>query len=223
MSFADPLGPHRYSHLLQSLETEGLADKMRILKSFDEPAFEIKRLNLPTVRFNGLFETKKLVSFAHTATPKKVAVANATAATPTPATAKKLTPAQVHITPSAAKFAVGGTPATVKAVKMEQKENGSAKLRPMDPKKVSGFGVGDSFTRIVADLPTTTQSLSKQTPPPCNAHYLKGGCPKGAACQYAHDYALSAKMISILRSDAKKSPCAVRCYSSPCFEFGAES
>lgn len=139
----------RYSHLLQSLETEGLADKMRILKSFDEPAFEIKRLNLPTVRFQGLFETKKLVSFAHTATPKKVAAAANAAATTTPiaaaaaASAKKPisynNPAQVHITPSAAKFALvgGGTPATVKAIKFENKENGSVKLRAVDPKKVS--------------------------------------------------------------------------------------
>ena len=57
------------------------------------------------------------------------------------------------------------------------------------------------------------QSLSKQSPPPCNAYYLKGDCFKGAACPYAHDYALSTKMINILRADAKKSPCAVRCPS----------
>lgn len=186
---------YSYSHLLQSLEVEGLAEKIRVLKSFDAPAFDIKRLNLKTIRFDGMFESKKLVSYAQQsaafATPKKApAPAHAT---PAPPTAKKMVQANAHLTPAAVKVTVGATPGTVKAVKKDGMENGftevaTNQLRPIDPKK----------------------ALSKQNPPPCNAHYLST-CLKGNSCTYAHDYRLSAKQLSLLRIDAKKSPCAVRC------------
>lgn len=134
------LSADRYSHLLQSLETEGLGKKIRILKSFDEAAFDIKRLKLETVRFEGLFETKKLVSYAQNfQTPKKAATGATSTATPAPISVKKATAllSQTHITPASVKAAVGGTPGTVKAVKKD--ENGFtqvAKLRAVDPSKV---------------------------------------------------------------------------------------
>ncbi|ORY84711.1 hypothetical protein BCR35DRAFT_351810 [Leucosporidium creatinivorum] len=185
-----------YSHLLQSLETEGLADKIRVLKSFDAPAFDIKRLNFKTVKFEGLFETKKLVSYAQQsaafATPKKP---SPSPATPAPATAKKTTQLNAQQTPAAVKVAVGATPGTVKAVKKDGKENtGVAKLRAIDPKK----------------------ALSKQNPPPCNAWYLKGSCSKGANCTYEHNYRLSPKQLDLLRKDAKKSPCMDALKGKPC-------
>lgn len=191
--------PCSYSHLLQSLEVEGLADKIRVLKSFDTPAFDIKRLNLKTVRFEGMFETKKLVSYAQQsaaafATPKKPSPSPAPGqlATPAPGTAKKVAQMAAQQTSTAAKIALGGTPGTVKAVKKDGKENDftevvTSKPRLIDPKK----------------------ALSKQNPPPCNAHYL-GTCTKGANCTYEHNYRLSPKQLSLLRVDAKKSPCIVR-------------
>lgn len=51
-----------YSSTLQSLETESLLDKVHVLKSYSELAYELKRLNLKTIEFEGLFESKKLVS-----------------------------------------------------------------------------------------------------------------------------------------------------------------
>lgn len=166
------------------------------------PAFDIKRLNLKTVRFEGMFETKKLVSYAQQsaaalATPKKPSPSPAPGqpATPAPATAKKAAQINAQQTPAAVKGAVGGTPGTVKAVyKKDGKENGftevavANQLRPIDPKK----------------------ALSKQNPPPCNAQYLlKDGCKKRANCTYEHNYRLTPKQLSLLRVDARKSPCAV--------------
>lgn len=59
--------------MLQSLETEGRSHKIKILKSYTESAFEIRRLGFAEVTFEGVFETQKLVvgSFNSSATPKK--------------------------------------------------------------------------------------------------------------------------------------------------------
>lgn len=56
--------------MLQGLETEGLSDKITLLKGYDDLAFELKRLNYKEVSFEGLFETTKLVVGYHS-TPKK--------------------------------------------------------------------------------------------------------------------------------------------------------
>ncbi|KAL0582002.1 hypothetical protein V5O48_000060 [Marasmius crinis-equi] len=49
--------------------------------------------------------------------------------------------------------------------------------------------------------------LHKQSPPPCNEHYLMT-CSKGAGtCKYSHDYVLSPEQLSALASNAKKAPC----------------
>ena len=47
-----------YASPLQSLETEGLFSKVHLLKSYDDMAYELKRLNLRDVTFPDLFETK---------------------------------------------------------------------------------------------------------------------------------------------------------------------
>lgn len=173
-----------YSHLLQSLETEGLADKIRVLKSFDEAAFDIKRLNLKTVEFPGMFETRKLVSYAqHSAAGIRKPKTPPPPPAPTP---KK----SALLVPSAAKSATIKTTSFVAPPSgSDDKENGFTtvkKLRNVDPSK----------------------PLSKQTPPPCNMFYIRGTC-KRQDCFYAHDYRLSPKQRATLKADAKKSPCIV--------------
>lgn len=61
--------------MLQSLETEGRADKIKIVKSYTESAFEVRRLGFAEVEFQGVFEAQKLVvgSFHSSSTPKKSA------------------------------------------------------------------------------------------------------------------------------------------------------
>lgn len=61
--------------MLQSLETEGLAEKIKIVKSYSETAFEVRRLGFAEIIFPGVFETQKLVvgSFHSSSTPKKSA------------------------------------------------------------------------------------------------------------------------------------------------------
>ncbi|KAK0190859.1 hypothetical protein F5146DRAFT_1046043 [Armillaria mellea] len=49
--------------------------------------------------------------------------------------------------------------------------------------------------------------LHKQSPPPCNEHYLMT-CSKGiAVCKYSHDYILTPEQLATLASNAKKAPC----------------
>lgn len=59
-----------YSSLMQSLETQGLARNIHVLKGYKEMAFELTRLNLKTVEFRGIFEPKKLVVNFNSNTPK---------------------------------------------------------------------------------------------------------------------------------------------------------
>ncbi|KAI0091897.1 hypothetical protein BDY19DRAFT_884720 [Irpex rosettiformis] len=49
--------------------------------------------------------------------------------------------------------------------------------------------------------------LHKQSPPPCNEHYLMS-CSKGVSrCKYSHDWALSLEQLDVLAKNAKKAPC----------------
>lgn len=125
-----------YSHLLQSLETEGLSDKIRILKSFDEGAFDIKRLNLSTVQFPGLFEPKKLVSYASQSASIKRSTTPGNSSAPKKVVTVATTPVVVHAAPP--KPALTQTPSHTRKTS-EDKENGFTKvvkLRSIDPSKV---------------------------------------------------------------------------------------
>ncbi|KAI0347349.1 hypothetical protein BDW22DRAFT_1351768 [Trametopsis cervina] len=51
-----------------------------------------------------------------------------------------------------------------------------------------------------------TKPLHKQSPPPCNEHYLMS-CSKGPGCKYSHDWALTAEQLDVLAKNAKKAPC----------------
>ncbi|GAA5910209.1 hypothetical protein JCM6882_001773 [Rhodosporidiobolus microsporus] len=183
-----------YVHLFNSLETEAPAQfaKVHLLKGYHQSAMDIQRLNLRTVAFEGLFEPKKLITYA--------------GAGGVPQTPRKISPAPVANGNGAATpvAAVGGfkTPKTVKkAVGGFDKENlagdsavKKVKLRSVDPSK----------------------PLSKQTPAVCNQHYLHPPCFMGNGCKYGHDYVLSAKDLVQLRQDAKKSPCSNALKGKPC-------
>jgi hypothetical protein len=130
-------------------------------------AFAIKQLSLQVTQFPGLFEAKKLVSYAQQgATPKKpVATGNAG---PTP---KK------NVVPGTAGASTPGQG------RNEQTENGftevvklraiDPKLRAIDPKKVtSNAGPCGAFWTDFVFVPRL-QALSKQNPPPCNQFYLQ--------------------------------------------------
>ncbi|BGP19242.1 hypothetical protein JCM10213v2_007329 [Rhodosporidiobolus nylandii] len=196
-----------YAHLFSSLETDSPAQfaKLTLVKSYAEPAFEIKRLALRSVAFEGLFEQKKLVSWSQVGPPQTPGRKKS----PSPAAALERA-ASGAATPVAATPgpATSGykTPKTVKksAVKVAEynKENIAAAptptkrviLRPIDPKK----------------------PLSKQSPPCCNQHYLAPPCLNGATCKYAHDYLLNPTQLLTLRKDAKKSPCVYALKNKPC-------
>jgi len=57
-------------------------------------------------------------------------------------------------------------------------------LRPIDPSK----------------------PLHKQTPPPCNEHYLMS-CSKGSSCKYSHEWVLTPEQLDTLSKNARKAPC----------------
>ncbi|KAK4050683.1 hypothetical protein OIV83_003409 [Microbotryomycetes sp. JL201] len=219
-----------YSHVLQSLETEGSLGKVRVLKSFDDLAFEIKRLNLKMVEFPGLFESRKLSSFAHLVStapvPKMVAptlkktassnsngssaaLAAAAAAIASGATPKKLYSPLSSATP--AKVAELSKSATAS----KPLASSSTPLSVVTNNRVDQDSDDEGFTRVVKKPPVETirrptidpsKPLHKQNPPPCNKFYLQGECTKDN-CQYEHQYRLTPKQITALRVDAKKSPC----------------
>ncbi|EMD40621.1 hypothetical protein CERSUDRAFT_111202 [Gelatoporia subvermispora B] len=51
-----------------------------------------------------------------------------------------------------------------------------------------------------------SKPLHKQSPPPCNEHYLMT-CSKGAGCKYSHDWFLTPEQLETLARNAKKAPC----------------
>ncbi|KAK4055011.1 hypothetical protein OIO90_003352 [Microbotryomycetes sp. JL221] len=241
-----------YSHALQSLETEGSISKVRVLKSFDESAFEIKRLHLQMAEFPGLFESKKLSSTSYThstplapSTIKKItssstngssssssiaAIAAAAAAAAAGVTPKKLfnpaSSSSLSATPKANPSS--STPTTslsktlasasssnsrVKADKeikadKETKTDKETKIhKETKETKVLKENNEDGFTKVVKrPALDPSKPLHKQNPPPCNIFYLKGECSRDN-CPYEHQYRLTPKQVTLLRLDAKKSPC----------------
>ncbi|GAA5991052.1 hypothetical protein JCM11641_006604 [Rhodosporidiobolus odoratus] len=180
-----------YAHLFSSLETESAAQfaKVYLLKSYLDVAAELKRLNLRTVAFDGLFEPKKLVSWAQVgppATPRKHSPPRSAENGATPV------PGQVGFK----------TPKTAK-----KKDRGSDKENGYEGGKVKTFAL------VPLDQ---NKPLSKQNPPCCNQHYLAPPCWVGDNCKYSHHYALSAKQLVQLRQDAKKSPCVNALKGKPC-------
>ncbi|GAA5853830.1 hypothetical protein JCM8547_007465 [Rhodosporidiobolus lusitaniae] len=181
-----------YAHLFGNLETESASHfgKITLLKSYSEAAFEVKRLGLRTVTFEGLFEVKKLQTYAGAGNIPQ-----------TPS--RKNSPALGSNNANGSVTPVAGangfkTPKTVKkALYQQNKEN------------FSGGGDSAAPTKFVQLKPIDpTKALSKQNPPCCNQHYLAPPCLHGDNCKYSHFYSLTPKQLVTLRADAKKSPCA---------------
>ncbi|GAA5928425.1 hypothetical protein JCM3775_000608 [Rhodotorula graminis] len=187
-----------YAHLFSSLETEApvLFDKVTLLKSYDDLAFELKRLNLRTTTFDGLFENKKLVAHGngnhhHSAaasgsgTPAGLQPPQllATPRKSSPAVVQHTTPAQVAVASSSSSTA---TPTSAKApktprslsAKMAKLSLAAAALAPPVP-----IVFGDTVEAQDEELKSSkkkklreidpTKPLYKQAfGPPCNRHYL---------------------------------------------------
>ncbi|KAJ8086457.1 hypothetical protein PM082_005280 [Marasmius tenuissimus] len=70
-----------------------------------------------------------------------------------------------------------------------------------------GLASPQSPVRINKRFVDPSLPLHKQSPPPCNEHYLMT-CSKGAGtCKYSHDYVLTPEQLSALAGNAKKAPC----------------
>lgn len=175
-----------YAHLFSELETESpqLAEKVTLLKSYTDLAFEIKRLNLRTTSFDGLFEAKKLVSYATLGTP---AIPPTTPRKPSPAPLAPATPGGGFKTPKMAKkdnytgnnttakktnAAIGAAWAEPDEFRRDDGFTKVVKLRPIDPSKVGCLEPSFARPRLAADAGLRAQPLHKQVPPVCNRHYL---------------------------------------------------
>ncbi|KAK4702640.1 hypothetical protein P7C70_g3580, partial [Phenoliferia sp. Uapishka_3] len=112
-----------YASPLQSLETESLISKVHLLKSYDDMAYELKRLNLRSITFPGLFESKKLISFAGQTRGDGVATKVFATKIIAPVTVVGMPP----VTPGKSK----------KELKKERKELAVAELGLGTPKRVS--------------------------------------------------------------------------------------
>ncbi|GJN93599.1 hypothetical protein Rhopal_006656-T1 [Rhodotorula paludigena] len=213
-----------YAHLFSSLETEAPAvfEKVTLLKSYDDLAFELKRLHLRTAAFDGLFESRKLVAWAMAPpvpphTPKR----------PSPAPAASASAPAVPVTGTAGH---GKTPKTVrKDAAAAAAHSSAAAATPTAPSaatsaaaaaqsatpvgSANGNGNGVKVKKLRPIDPT--KPLHKQSTPVCNAYYLRGTCDP-SRCRYAHDYALTPAQLVTLRQDAKKSPCATALQGREC-------
>ncbi|BGP26931.1 CCCH zinc finger DNA binding protein [Rhodotorula toruloides] len=196
-----------YAHLFSELETESpqLAEKVTLLKSYTDLAFEIKRLNLRTTYFNGLFEAKKLVSYATLGTPGMPPTTPRKSPVPPPST----TPGGGLKTPKMVKKdSYTGNNSTVK------KTNAAIGAAWAEPDE---FRRDDGFTKVVKLRPIDpSKPLHKQVPPVCNRHYLVPPCRDGDACRYGHQYALTTAQLLELGQNAKKSPCAYALKGKQC-------
>ncbi|OCH90721.1 hypothetical protein OBBRIDRAFT_583390 [Obba rivulosa] len=61
-------------------------------------------------------------------------------------------------------------------------------------------------TRVIGRPVDPSKPLHKQSPPPCNEHYLMT-CSKGVGCKYSHDWLLTPEQLETLARNAKKAPC----------------
>ncbi|KAJ3909282.1 hypothetical protein F5879DRAFT_934154 [Lentinula edodes] len=83
----------------------------------------------------------------------------------------------------------------------------AASMEPVAGPSHGGLVSPQSPVCIGMRYPDPRYPLHKQTPPPCNEHYLMA-CSKGAgACKYSHDYMLTPEQLAMLAANAKKAPC----------------
>ncbi|TFY61276.1 hypothetical protein EVG20_g7117 [Dentipellis fragilis] len=87
---------------------------------------------------------------------------------------------------------------------------------PLSAGSVDEEIVLSQFEPSIFNTPTTRKArpvldpnlpLYKQSPPPCNEHYLLEKCSKEDRCKYCHDYILNDEQLQMLAKSAKQSPC----------------
>lgn len=146
-----------YAHLFSSLETEApvVFDKVTLLKSYDDLAFELKRLNLRTTTFEGLFEGRKLVAHAHAT---RAATAGSGAGTPA-----GLQPPQLLATPrNSSPAVVQQTPMTVTTPAQAQVGGATTPTpgKPKTPRTASaGAGAGRAAQGLAPPVPAAKENV----------------------------------------------------------------
>ncbi|KZT20789.1 hypothetical protein NEOLEDRAFT_1140325 [Neolentinus lepideus HHB14362 ss-1] len=145
-----------YMPTLTAMENEQLLGKVVILQSYDDLASEIRSLNLPSLRIDGLFMDNDPFYGTKRSGPNPL-------------------DGLWSITTN------GGL------------------MSPRSP-PVSSLSQGEG------KFIDPTKPLHKQSPPPCNEHYLMS-CSKGGSCKYSHDYILTPEQLVALSKNAKKAPC----------------
>ncbi|KAI0080637.1 hypothetical protein K474DRAFT_1614864 [Panus rudis PR-1116 ss-1] len=76
----------------------------------------------------------------------------------------------------------------------------------ISPQSESQFSRSSHAPQGTGKLIDPTKPLHKQSPPPCNEHYLMT-CSKGSACKYSHEWDLTPEQLETLAKNAKKAPC----------------
>ncbi|KAM0746006.1 hypothetical protein T439DRAFT_384470 [Meredithblackwellia eburnea MCA 4105] len=210
-----------YASPLQTLLTTSSLSKSRIrlLKSYDEPtAIDLARLGLQECEFVGLFERKKLVSFAGCGSNGSGKEKEKDKETKKSVKEVKLEKKESSLSVASPSSATSSTASAVLTLVTH------APTTPKKEKKDKGTTSSDQneFTPVTRKEKKFTKqidpkkSLSKQNPPPCNLHYLSNdGCSR-SDCKYSHDYILTQKQLGQLKADAKKSPCMDLLFGRPC-------
>ncbi|CAL1701468.1 unnamed protein product [Somion occarium] len=78
----------------------------------------------------------------------------------------------------------------------------------ISPQSESHFSRASDPSKTTRNLKLidATKPLHKQSPPPCNEHYLMT-CSKGSTCKYSHEWDLTPEQLDTLAKNAKKAPC----------------
>ncbi|KIY73750.1 hypothetical protein CYLTODRAFT_416777 [Cylindrobasidium torrendii FP15055 ss-10] len=76
------------------------------------------------------------------------------------------------------------------------------------PKSPASRSISSMTSSEASGMLNPELPLHKQSPPPCNEHYIMGACTKEqGSCKYGHDYKLSPGQLEHLAISAKKAPC----------------
>ncbi|GAA6012792.1 hypothetical protein JCM11491_002563 [Sporobolomyces phaffii] len=187
-----------YSHLFSQSQTESpaLFKKLRLLHSYavQDTAFELKRMNLESIRFEGVFEQRKLGT---SNVPYHSSNSNGSVQ---PVVQRKMTPVSMVSSSGRGRKRSGYTSSNGN---VSAPESSSSPVKPAPIR---------STTQPISKFKTIDPSkpLNKQAEPLCNSHYLAPPCNstvQGETCRYSHSYLLTPAQLAQLRLDAQKSPC----------------
>ncbi|GAA5881350.1 hypothetical protein JCM16303_000140 [Sporobolomyces ruberrimus] len=216
-----------YAHVFNTLQTESptLFKKLRLLHSYghQDTAFELKRLNLESVRFEGMFEQRKLNNYSSNAPYPSSSYSHGGGgggggSGPQPVLQRKMTPVSFVSSTTGGGSGGGGGGERKRSGYTSSNGNTSApESSSLPPKSPPGKSISRSIPKMKQIDPS--KPLNKQAEPLCNHHYLSPPCiatVQGETCRYSHSYALTQSQLFQLRNDAQKSPCiyalkGVRC------------